>query len=119
MEEDGDEALSRLTLQDIQAGVDCGDEENFDMEMGHNDSSDAALAAPVAGACTPSTPFASPALQVGKPPASVESQTYYCKAASCDADAGGPMALGKSWFTGGHVYSIGVWCCGMTDVSVT
>lgn len=67
MEEDGDEALSRLTLQDIQGGVDGGDEENFDMEMGHNDSSDAAVAAPATGARMSTSPFASPAMQVRKP----------------------------------------------------
>lgn len=64
MEEEGDEAVSRLTLQDIQGGLDGGDDENFDMEMGHNDSSDAATVAPAVGACTSFSPFASPAMQV-------------------------------------------------------
>ncbi|CAL8467586.1 g7124 [Coccomyxa elongata] len=93
MEEDGDEALSRLTLQDIQGDVDGGDEENFDMEMGHNDSSDAALAAPVTGACTPSTPFASPALQTA-PDVSVEGY----EAGACpedDQQSGGVEGVGR------------------------
>ncbi len=54
MHEDGEaEVQSRLSLEEIQAGLDCGNEEdNFDMDMGHH------------AECTPSTPFASSEAQV-------------------------------------------------------
>ncbi|BDA42763.1 probable mRNA-capping enzyme at N-terminal half [Coccomyxa sp. Obi] len=92
MEEDGDEALSRLTLQDIQGAVDGGDEENFDMEMGHNDSGDAAAAAPATGACASRSPFASPATQTA-PDVNVEG---YETGAGADDDqqSGGVEAVG-------------------------
>ena len=99
MEEEGDEAVSRLTLQDIQGGLDGGDDENFDMEMGHNDSSDAAAVAPAVVACTSFSPFASPAMQVRK-----SLSPMFCTAGCslCNAsvlDAGGSKAVGMSWPT--------------------
>jgi hypothetical protein len=65
-EEDGDvEVQSRLTLEEIQAGFPGGEEENdFDMEMGHTDGSDAHPPLLDTAACTPPTPFASSAVQV-------------------------------------------------------
>ncbi|KAK9909851.1 hypothetical protein WJX75_008397 [Coccomyxa subellipsoidea] len=64
-EEDGDvEVQSRLTLEEIQAGFPGGEEENdFDMEMGHTDGSDAHPPLLDTAACTPPTPFASSAVQ--------------------------------------------------------